>query len=90
MILRSSATTKVNPQEEYEEIGKRRDTPIREPNSELEPGMKTPREAQWSFTESSTPGRRDQTEIEVDPSMITTFLKTCMKLLCDSKAVQGL
>jgi len=26
----------------------------------------------------------------VDPSMITTFLKTCMKLIRDSKVVQGL
>lgn len=27
---------------------------------------------------------------EVDPSIITTFLKTCMKLLHDQKAIEGL
>jgi len=48
------------------------------------------REAQWGDAEASTPGRRDQMESGLDPSMITTFLETCMKLLCDSKAIQGL
>ena len=26
----------------------------------------------------------------MDPSMLTTFLETCMKLLCETKAVKGL
>lgn len=26
----------------------------------------------------------------MDPCMLTTFLETCMKLLCDSKVVKGL
>jgi len=40
--------------------------------------------------EASTPDMRDQLEPRLDPSMITTFLKTCMKLLCESKAIKGL
>jgi len=28
--------------------------------------------------------------IEIDPSVLTTFLETCMKLLHDSKVVKGL
>lgn len=47
-------------------------------------------EAKKSFMEASTSGNKDQLEIEMDPSMITTFLETCMKLLCDSKAMKGL
>ena len=47
-------------------------------------------EARKIFTEASTSGRKDQPEPGMDPSMLTTFLETCMKLLCHSKAVQGL
>lgn len=47
-------------------------------------------EAKKSFIEVSTSGSKDQLEMEMDPSMITTFLETCMKLLHDSKAVKGL
>lgn len=43
-----------------------------------------------SFMEVSTPVRRNQMGSGVDASMITTFLETCMKLLRDSKVVQGL
>ena len=47
-------------------------------------------EAKKSFTEASTSGSKDQIEPGMDPSMLTTFLDTCMKLLHDSKAVKGL
>lgn len=47
-------------------------------------------EAKKSFIEASTLGSKDQLELGMDPSMLTTFLETCMKLLCDSKAVKGL
>ena len=47
-------------------------------------------ETKKSFTEASTLGSRDKLEPEIDPSILTTFLKTCMKLLCDSKVVKGL
>lgn len=47
-------------------------------------------EARESFMEVSTVGSRDQSEPERDPSMLTTFLETCMKLLYDNRAVKGL
>jgi len=47
-------------------------------------------ESKKSFTEASTSGSNDQLEPDMDPSMITTFLQTCMKLLHDSKAMKGL
>lgn len=47
-------------------------------------------EAKKSFTDASTSGRKDRLELEIDPYMIITFLETCMKLLCDSKAIKGL
>ena len=47
-------------------------------------------EAKKSFTEASTSGSKDQLEPEMDPSMLTTFMETCMKLLRDRKAVMGL
>ena len=47
-------------------------------------------EAKKSFTEASTSGSKDQIGLEMDPSMLTTFLETCMEFLCDNKAVKGL
>lgn len=48
------------------------------------------KEAKKSFRETSTSGSKDQSEHGMDPSMLTTFLKTCMKLLHEIKVVQGL
>jgi len=47
-------------------------------------------EARKSFAKVSTLGSKDQFELEMDPSMLTTFLETCMKLLRDNRAVKGL
>lgn len=47
-------------------------------------------EAKNSFIEDSTLGSQDTLYEEVDPSMLTTFLETCMKLLHDRKVVKGL
>jgi len=52
-------------------------------------------EAKKIFVEASTSGSQNKvpetsTSMEVDPSVLTTFLKTCMKLLSDRKAVKGL
>jgi len=47
-------------------------------------------EAKKSFIEASTSGSKYKLEPEMDPSMLTTFLETCMKLLCDRKVVKGL
>lgn len=47
-------------------------------------------EARKSFVEVSTRGSKDQPEPERDPSMLTTFVETCMKLLHDNRVVKGL
>jgi len=47
-------------------------------------------EAKKSFVEASTSGSKDNPDKEMDISMLTTFLETCMKLLHNSKAVTGL
>ena len=47
-------------------------------------------EAKKSFVEASSSGSKDQPKPGMDPSMLTTFLETCMKLLCDKKLVKGL
>ena len=47
-------------------------------------------EAKKGFTEAYTLGSKDKLELEMDASMLTTFLETCMKLLRDSKVVKGL
>lgn len=47
-------------------------------------------EAKKSFVEASTSGSKDQIELGMDLSMLTTFLETCMKIMCDDKAVKGL
>ena len=47
-------------------------------------------EAKKSFMEASTSTSKDQLELGMDPSMLTAFLETCMKLLRDSEAVKGL
>ena len=47
-------------------------------------------EAKSSFADASTSGSKEKMDPEMDPSILTTFLETCMKLLCDSKAMKGL
>lgn len=52
-------------------------------------------EAKNSFVEASTSGIQDKSSgnneaHDVDPSLLATFLKTCMKLLRDRKAIEGL
>lgn len=62
----------------------------KEPEFDLEHTKKTFMEATKSFAESSTSGSKDQPELGMDPSMLTTFLETCMKLLCNNKVVKGI
>lgn len=47
-------------------------------------------EVRESFAEVSNPGSREQPRSEIGPSMLTTFLETCMKLVWDSRALKGL
>ena len=48
------------------------------------------REAKKSCPKASTSGSKDQPKPRMDPSMLTPFLETCMKLLRDNKVVKGL
>ena len=47
-------------------------------------------EAKKSFAKASTSGSQDNLSKEMDPSMLTKFLETCMKLLRDSNVIKGL
>lgn len=90
MVLRSGIAIKGDAWKQSAEDKKGHDAPTREIEFEVEQVKKMPKEAQKSFMEVSTPGRRNQIEPGMDPSMLTTFLETCMKLLCDNGAVKGL
>lgn len=62
----------------------------KEAKFDLECTCKTFMEEKKSFIEPSTLGSQDKPVQEMDPSVLTTFLETCMKLLHDSKAMKGL
>ena len=62
--------------------------PVKEAEFDLERACEAFMEAKKSFIEASTSGSKDKPEPEMDPSMLTTFLETCMKLLHDSKAMK--
>jgi len=64
--------------------------PTKEPEFDLERAKETFMEARESFADASTSGNKPRPGLEMDPSMLTTFLETCMKLLCDNKAIKGL
>lgn len=64
--------------------------PVKEAEFDLECTQETFMEAKKSFADASISGSKDKLELEMDLSMLTTFLKTCMKLLHDSKAMKGL
>lgn len=57
---------------------------------DLEHVRETFMKAKKSFVEASTSRSQDKPAEEMEPSMLTTFLETCMKLLRDSKVVKGL
>jgi len=63
---------------------------MKEAEFDLECTRETFMEAKKSFVEASTSGSKDKPKQEMDPSMLTTILETCMKLLRDSKVVKGL
>ena len=89
-MLRSGITTGDDKGKQIEESVWVHKAPTKEPEFDLKYVKETFMEAKKSFTKASTSGSKDQLEPEMDPSMITTFLETCMKLLCNNKAVKGL
>lgn len=62
----------------------------KEAEFDLEHACETFMEVKNSFAEAPTSGSRDKPNYEMDPSMLTTFLETCMMMLHDRKVVKGL
>lgn len=90
IVLRSDITTGDDKGKQPEESTWVRKAPTKEPEFNLECAKETFMEAKRSFVDASTSGSKDRLEPEMDPSMLTTFLETCMKLLRDNKAMKGL
>lgn len=65
-------------------------TPGKEAGFDLECINEMFMEAKKIFDYASTSWSQDRLSEEVYPSMLTTFLGTCMKLLCDSEVMEGL
>ncbi len=90
IVLRSGITIGDDKGKQPEESAWVRKAPTKEPKFDLERAKATFIEAKKSFTKASTLGSKDQLEPRMDPSMLTTFLETCTKLVHDSKAIKGL
>jgi len=64
--------------------------PEKEAEFDLEHEREMFMEEKKSFAKASTSGSRDKHVQEMDPSMLTNFLESCMKLLCERNIVKGL
>jgi len=89
IVIRSGATIGEDKGKQLEEDTWVHKAPIKEPEFDLECAKETFMEAKKSFVEASTSGSNDQPEPGMDPSMLITFLETCMKLLHENKEVNG-
>jgi len=90
MMLRSGMKTGEDKGKQLEEDTWVCKVLVKEPKFDLEHIKETFTEAKKSCTKASTFSSKYQLELEMDPSMLTTFLETCMKLLHDNKVVKGL
>ena len=90
MVLRSGATIGEDKRKKPEGDMWVRKAPTKEPEFDLERAKETFMEGKKSFMKASTSGSKGQREPRMDPSMLTTFLETCMKLLRDNKKVKGI
>ena len=90
IVLRSGIMTRDDRGKQPEEIAWVHKAPTKEPEFDLECSKETFMEAKKSFVDGSTLGSKDELEPETDPSILTTFLETCMKFLRDRKAMKGL
>lgn len=90
IALRSGMTTGDDKGKQPKDNGWVRKARENEIGFDLEPTKETFVEAKKSFVEASTLGIQDKLSAEVDPSMLTTFLEICMKLLRNRKVVKGL
>jgi len=90
MVLRSSMTTREDKGNHPKEDTWVHKAPIKELEFDMECAKETFMEAKKRFVEASTSGSKDQPERGMDPSMLTTFLETCIKLLHENRVVRGL
>ena len=90
IVLRSGITIGDDKSKKLEESTWVRKAPMKELEFDLERTKETFMEAKKSVVDASTSGSKDRPELEMDPSMLTTFLETSMNLLHDNKAVKGL
>ena len=90
IVLQSGITTGEDKGKQPEDSTWVRKALTKELKFDFERAKETFMEARKSFIDASTSGSKDKPEPEMDPSMLTTFLETCMKLLCASKTVKGL
>ena len=90
IMLWSGMTTHEDKGKQPEESEWVHKAPEREVGFDLQLMKEMFMEAKKSFAEASNLGSQDKLSEEMDPSMVTTFLETCMKLLCDNKVVKGL
>lgn len=95
IVLRSGIKTGTDNGKKPEEEGWVRKVAEKEVDFDLNHTKETFLEAKKNFVEASTSGSQEkklETNVlqEVDPSILATFLKTCMKLLRDQKVVKGL
>ena len=67
-----------------------RKAPEKDTGFDLEFPRETFMDAKKSFSQASTSWSQEKPSDEMDPSMITMFLETSMKLLRDSKVLKGL
>ena len=90
IVLQSGITTRDDKGKQLEDNTWVRKALKKESDFDLEHAREAFMEAKKIFDEASTSRSKDKPEPEMDPSMLTTFLETCLKLLRDSKAVKGL
>lgn len=94
-VLTSGMTIGADKSKQPKEDGWVRKVAEKEVDFDLNQVKKTFMEAKKNFIEASTSGSHEKTPKtsvtqKIDPSILATFLQTCMKLLRDQKAVEGL
>ena len=89
-MLRSGITIGDDPGKQLEDSRWVRKAQTKDVKFDLKHTHEAFMEAKKSFTRPSSLGRKDKLGPKMDPSMVTTFLETCMKLLFDSKVIKVL
>jgi len=90
IVLGTGATTGEDKGKQPEEGEWVRKSPEKETGFDLEHAKETFMEVKKSFAKAFTSRSQEKPAKEMDPSMITMFLETCVKLLRNSKVVKGL